>query len=50
MICSVCRSAILDGDVYVECTDGSVVCSVCVAEAMKDKYGDEEVIENDEQP
>lgn len=50
MICSVCRSAIPPDDMYVECTDGSVVCSVCVAEAMKDKYGDEEVIENDEQP
>lgn len=45
-----CKSAIQKDDVYVECTDGSVICSMCVAEAMRDKYGDEGGENNDEQP
>lgn len=48
MICSVCRSAIPPDDMYVECTDGSVVCSMCVAEAMRDKYEEEGVNNNDQ--
>lgn len=48
MRCSVCKSAIQPDDMYVECTDGSVICSMCVAEAMKDKYADEGVNENDQ--
>lgn len=48
MICSVCRSAIPPDDMYVECTDGSVVCSMCVDEAMRDKYEEEGVNNNDQ--
>lgn len=48
MICSVCRSAIPPDDMYVECTDGSVVCSMCVDEAMRDKYEEQGVNENDQ--
>ena len=48
MRCAMCKSAIQKDDMFVECTDGSVICSMCVAEAMRDKYEEEGVNENDQ--
>ena len=48
--CAKCGGIITDHEVSVTLSSGKRICETCIMEAMKDKYGDEEVIENDEQP